>query len=42
MKPKSGGTRRIEGAYDDRFIKRSDGWKFAARTWTILIDESIP
>lgn len=38
MKPKSGGVRRIEGAYDDRFVKQDGRWLIAARTWRILVD----
>jgi uncharacterized protein (TIGR02246 family) len=37
---KGGGVRRMEGAYDDRFVKQNGVWLFAARAWRILADSS--
>lgn len=38
--PKAGGTRNVQGAYQDTLRKTADGWRFTERNYTILHDET--
>lgn len=40
LKAQDGSIRRISGRYDDSFVKVDGHWRFAARAYTVLIDQS--
>ncbi len=40
LKPKAGGLRRVNGAYEDSFVKRDGRWLFASRAFRIVIDDA--
>lgn len=38
LRTADGALRRVVGQYEDRFVRREAGWRFAARSFSILME----
>lgn len=38
LKARDGSLRRVVGAYEDRFVKEADGWRFSARSFQVVLE----
>lgn len=38
LKARDGSLRRVVGAYEDRFVKEADGWRFSARSFHVVLE----